>query len=118
MPIKRNLKSSGDLSASDSLGRSAPAGNSTKKFKGGMKALDPNKRYLSCNIVSGRAFVDFVNPRDDEYISMAVSFLKNRFHTKHVRASCDVPVDETFIFEFEGEYGTSKFDSSMMLKLN
>lgn len=66
----------------------------------------------------GRAFVDFVNPRDDEYISMAVSFLKNRFHTKHVRASCEVPIDETFIFEFEGEYGTSKFDSSMMLKLN
>ena len=110
MPVKRNLKASGDLSASDSLGR-APA-----KFK--TKALDPNKRYLSCNITCGRAFVDFVNPRDDEYISMAVSFLKNRFHTKHVRAGCEFNVDETFIFEFEGEYGNSKFDSSMMLKLS
>ena len=118
MPVKRNLKASGDLSASDSLGRAAPAGATSKKFKGGIKALDPNKRYLSCNIVCGRAFVDFVNPRDDEYVSMAVSFLKNRFHSKHVRASCDLPIDETFIFEFEGEYGTSKFDSSMMLKLN
>ena len=118
MPVKRNLKASGDLSASDSLGRAAPAGSTSKKFKGGIKALDPNKRYLSCNIACGRAFVDFVNPRDDEHISMAVSFLRNRFHTKHVRAACDLNVDETFIFEFEGEYGTSKFDSSMMLKLN
>jgi centrosomal protein CEP76 len=117
MPIKKSVKTSGDLSASDSLGKSAPATNS-KKFKGGIKTLDPNKRYLSCNIVSGRAFVDFVNPREDEYISMAVSFLKNRFHTRHVRAGCDLIIDETFIFEFEGEYGTSKFDSSVMLKLN
>ena len=67
-----------DQSQSDSLGKGA----SKKSFKN-TKALDPNKRYLCCNLVSGRALVDFVNPRDDEYVSVAVSFLKNRFHTKH-----------------------------------
>lgn len=88
-----------------------------KSFKN-TKALDPNKRYLSCNLASGRALVDFINPRDDEYISIAVSFLKNRFHTRHQKAACEVNFDETFIFEFEGENGSSKFDSSLMLKLN
>jgi centrosomal protein CEP76 len=105
---------SGDLSASESL--NARTGGKVKNFKGA-KTLDPNKRYLSCNIVSGRAFVDFVNPRDDEYISIAVSFLKNRYHTKHQRAGCEFNFDETFIFEFEGDNG-GKFDSSLMLKLN
>lgn len=109
-----------DVSASDSMqgSRSQPGAATKKQFKGGVRVLDPNKRYLSCNIVSGRAFVDFVNPRDDEYVSIAVSFLKNRYHTKHVRAGCDIHIDETFIFEFEGEHGTSRFDPSLMLKLN
>jgi len=49
---------------------------------------------------------------------MTVSFLKARYHTKHVRAACDISFDETFIFEFEGDHGTSKFDASLMLKLN
>jgi len=80
--------------------------------------LDPNKRYLSCNLVCARAFVDFVNPRDDEYISVAFSFLKNRFHTKHVRSGCEIDFNETFIFEIEGEQGVSKFDPSALLKLN
>ena len=80
-----------------------------------VRTLDSNKRYLACHIVSGRSFVDFVNPRDDEYVSIAISFLKNRYHTKHIRASCDLLFDETFIFEFEGEHGNSKFDTSLML---
>ena len=73
-----------------------------KGFKG-VKSMDPNKRYLSCNIVHAKAFVDFVNPRDDEYLSIAVSFLKSRFLTKHVKADCDMMFDETFIFELEAE---------------
>lgn len=104
-----------DVSGSDSLGKAGTRGR--QSFKN-LKGLDPNKRYLSCNISSGRAFVDFVNPRDDEFISIAVSFLKNRYHTKHTRANCDLYFDETFIFEFEGENGTSRFDASLMLKLN
>ena len=43
--------------------------------------LDPNKRYLSCNVIKGAAFVDFVNVRPDEHIQIAVSFLKNRYMT-------------------------------------
>ena len=59
-----------------------------------------------------------MNPRDDEHISIAVSFLRNRFHTKHQRAACEINFDETFIFEFEGDYGNAKFDASLLLKLN
>jgi hypothetical protein len=68
-----------------------------------LKSLDPNKRYISLHLVQGSAFVAFVNPRDDEYISISVSFLKNRFHSKHVRAGCEFGLDESFIFEFEGD---------------
>ena len=66
----------------------------------------------------GKAFVDFVNPRDDELISVAVSFLKNRFHTKKVRAGVEFTLNETFIFEFEGDAANQKFDSALLLKLN
>lgn len=43
--------------------------------------LDPNKRYISCNIIKGSAFVDFVNVRQDEHLQIAVSFLKSRCTT-------------------------------------
>lgn len=44
-----------------------------------------------------------MNARDDEYLSVSVSFLKNRYHTKQVHVSTDPIFDETFIFEFVGE---------------
>lgn len=62
--------------------------------------------------------VDFVNAREDEYLTVTLSFLKNRYHTKTVNASTDPIFDETFIFEFVGEQENIKFDSSMLLKLN
>ena len=46
--------------------------------------LDSDKRYLGVNIVKGNAFVDFVNIKQDEYLSVTVSMLKNRFSTKLV----------------------------------
>ena len=65
--------------------------------------LDPNKRYLSCTVVKGNAFVDFVNVRPDEDISISVSFLKNRYTTRMVQCSTDPVFDETFLFEFVGD---------------
>jgi hypothetical protein len=59
-----------------------------------------------------------VNQRDDEYIFITVSFLKNRFSTRQVGVSTDPFFDETFIFEFQGENENIKFDPSMLLKLN
>jgi centrosomal protein CEP76 len=107
-----------DVSASDSFGKGQAVGSRKKQL---MKQFDPsNKRYLSCRVVSARAFVDFINPREGETISIAVSFLKNRFHTEQVRAGTDMIFDErtnTFIFEFEGENSGSKFDPSLLLKL-
>jgi hypothetical protein len=67
------------------------------------EALDPNKRYMSCTVVKGSAFADFVNVRTDESISIAVSFLKNRYHSKQVLCSTDPVFEETFLFEFIGE---------------
>ena len=47
----------------------------------GNQELDANKRYMSCSVVRGNAFVDFVNVRPDEQLSVTVSFLKNRYST-------------------------------------
>lgn len=110
---KGGVNSAADASAS--LGSSNGAREKTRKS---LRNLDPNKRYLSLNVASGRAFVGFVNPRDDEHLSVSFSFLKNRFHSKHVRAGCEFDFNETFIFEFEGDHSSSKFDSSALLKLN
>ena len=122
MPSKKQtggMKGSADLSGSDSFGGNARASQATtKKNYKNLKALDPNKRHLCCNLVEARAFVDFVNPRDDEHISIAISFLKERYHSKHVRAACEMSFGDTFVFEFEGEHGNSKFDSSLMIQLN
>lgn len=80
--------------------------------------LDPNKRYLSCTVVKGSAFVDFVNVRTDESVSIAISFLKNRYHTKQVLCSTDPIFDETFMFEFVADNNQIKFDAGALLKLN
>jgi hypothetical protein len=80
--------------------------------------IDPNKRYLSCTVVKGSAFADFVNVRSDESISISASFLKNRFHTKQVQCSTDPVFDETFMFEFVGDDENIRFDAAMLLKLN
>ena len=63
--------------------------------------IDKNKRYLNCHVVCGKAFVDFVNPREDEQISIALTFLKNRYHTKLVSACCEFNFDEIFNFDFD-----------------
>lgn len=38
------------------------------KRKAVKEGFDPSKRYLSCNVIKGSAFVDFVNVRQDEHI--------------------------------------------------
>jgi hypothetical protein len=58
---------------------------------------------MSLSVVKGSAFVDFVNVRTDESISISVSFLKNRYQTRQVLCSTDPIFDETFLFEFVGE---------------
>jgi hypothetical protein len=80
--------------------------------------VDPNKRYMSLTLVKGSAFADFVNVRPDESVSVAVSFLKNRYHTRMVQCSTDPVFDETFLFEFVGENDNIKFDAATLLKLN
>lgn len=105
-----------DVSQSDSFpggGRTSQPSRASR-----LKQFDPNKRHIQCQIVNGRAFVDFVNPRDDEYVSLSISFMRNRYHTKKVRAGCELEFNETFILEFEGQSGNVKFDASKMIQLN
>jgi hypothetical protein len=92
------------------------AGSSAKLFH--RDNLDPKKRYLAVKVVQTKAFVDFINARDDEFLSISVSFLKQRFQTQQVYASTDATFEETFIFEFVGENDNIKFDPSMLMKLN
>lgn len=73
---------------------------------------------MSCTILKGSAFADFTNVRADESISVAVSFLKNRFHTRMVPCSADPYFNESFMFEFVGDNEAIKFDASILLKLN
>eukprot|EP00350_Pseudokeronopsis_sp_OXSARD2_P006205 CAMPEP_0170549144 /NCGR_PEP_ID=MMETSP0211-20121228/7337_1 /TAXON_ID=311385 /ORGANISM="Pseudokeronopsis sp., Strain OXSARD2" /LENGTH=185 /DNA_ID=CAMNT_0010854999 /DNA_START=109 /DNA_END=666 /DNA_ORIENTATION=+ len=80
--------------------------------------LDPNKRYLQVRVVGLKAMVDFINARDDEYLTVSLSFLKSRYHTQAVHATTDPVFDEIFLFEFVGDNESIKFDSSMMLKLH
>ena len=72
--------------------------------------LDPNKRYLNCSVVRGSAFTDFVNVRSDDYLSVTVSFLKNRFSTQSVLCSTEPVFDESFMFDFIGENEEARFD--------
>ena len=51
-------------------------------------------------------------------MSIAISFLKNRFHTKIVPCRPDPVFDETFIFEIVGDNEKLKFDPSQLMKLN
>jgi len=70
---------------------------------------------MSLTLVKGSAFADFVNVRTDESVSVSVSFLKNRNHTRMVQCSTD---PETFFFEFVGNNDQIKFDAAHLLKLN
>ena len=105
------------IDASLSMSGEAPSAAQKKVDRRGLKPMDPNKRYLSCNISHGKAFVDFVSPREDELISVAVSFLKSRFHTKKVRAGVEFSFNETFVFELEGDQESAKIDAALLLKL-
>jgi len=106
------------ISNSDSQNKGLPSvAPSQRRFMAGQD-LDPNKRYMSCTVLRGNAFVDFVNVRPDEHMSVTVSFLKNRFSTQIVPVSSDPIFDETFMFEFVGDNEEVKFDPTMLLKLN
>lgn len=50
-------------------------------------------------------------------MSVSVSFLKARYHTKIVQCSTDPVFEDSFLFEFEGDDPKIRFDASMLLKL-
>ena len=63
-----------------------------------------------------------MNPKDDEFIYVTVSFLRQRFQTQAVPASTEVyfpEEDASMLFEFNSESGDlGRLDPSMLLKLN
>ena len=65
--------------------------------------IEPNRRYLSVRLVHLKAFVDYVSPKEDEFIYATVSFLRQRFQTKAIPASTEVifsEEDASMLFEF------------------
>ena len=116
LPISK--KASSVLTANNGNGNTREIAATLKRKPMIKDGLDPKKRYLSCSIIKGSAFADFVNVRSDESIQIAASFLKNRFQTKPVQCSTDPIFDENFMFEFVGDDENIKFDAAMLLKLN
>lgn len=44
---------------------------------GGQEVVfDPNRRYLHCRLVHLKALVDFISPKEDEFVYATLSFLK------------------------------------------
>jgi hypothetical protein len=54
-------------------------------------------------LVHLKAFVDYVNPKEDEFIYATVSFLRQRFQTQAISASTEIifsEEDASMLFEF------------------
>ena len=117
-PMNAAAAGATNVSASESGSNKLPLVAPSQRRMMQAQDLDPNKRYMSCTVLRGNAFVDFVNVRPDEQMSVTVSFLKNRYSTSIVQCSSDPVFDETFMFEFVGDNEEVKFDPSMLLKLN
>lgn len=61
--------------------------------------LDKKKKYLICKINKGASFVDFVSPKEDEYLKISVSFMDQRYSSNPVPATTDPMFDFTVSFE-------------------
>lgn len=77
--ILQSIPHSRKAAVSSSMSDSQP--KTTTQYAPGKRkitkeGLDPNKRYISCNVIKGSAFVDFVNVRQDEHLQIAVSFFE------------------------------------------
>lgn len=61
--------------------------------------LDKKKKYVICKINKGASFVDFVSPKEDEYLKVSVSFLDQRYSSDPVPATTDPVFDFTVSLE-------------------
>jgi len=46
--------------------------------------LDPNRRYMIIKCYRGSAFVDYIEPRSDEYLTLSISYLNQRYSSSPV----------------------------------
>ena len=60
------------------------------------------KPMLECRFVRGTGFVRFEDSKPEDYLSIVISFLRNRYHSRKIPTAVDFEIDETFCFEFEG----------------
>lgn len=75
--------------------------------------LDPNKRYIIAKVYKGTGFADYIEPRNDEYLSLSISYQNQRYTSSPVTCSTDPVFDLTIHFELQGSY-----DTHTMLKEN
>ncbi len=83
--------------------------------------LEPNRRYLSIRLVSVRALVDFITPKEDEFIYCSISFLRQRFQTPAVAAAAELHFNEEeggFLFDIDETSRSAMIDPALLLKLN
>lgn len=73
--------------------------------------LDPNTRYMIVKALRGTAFVDYLDPRSDEYLSLSLSYLDQRYSSSPVTCKSEPNFDLTVHFEIPEAY-----DSHTMLK--
>lgn len=73
--------------------------------------LDPLKRYMIAKVYRGSGFVDYIEPKPDEFLKLSVSFLNQRYSSSLVTSTSEPVFDLTIHFEIP-----SSFDSHTMLK--
>lgn len=75
--------------------------------------LDPNRRYMITKVYRGSGFADYIEPRSDEFLSLSISYLNQRYSSAPVTCWTDPIFDLTVHFEIPEAY-----DAHTMLKKN
>ena len=73
--------------------------------------LDPLKRYMIAKVYRGSGFVDYIEPKPDEFLKLSISYLNQRYSSSLVSTSTEPVFDITIHFEIP-----SSHDSHTMLK--
>jgi hypothetical protein len=68
--------------------------------------LDPNRRYMIAKAYKGSGFADYIEPRSDEYLTLSISYLNQRYSSSPVTCSTDPLFDLTVHFEIPEAYDT------------
>jgi len=72
-------------------------------------------------LVSIKALVDYLSPKEEDFIYCSIAFLKQRFQTPAVSAATELYFNEeegSFLFDIDEHGSRSLIDPSLLMKLN